>query len=474
MITLRPYQFKAVEDIRGAFREGAKSPLFVLATGGGKTCIFSHITHSAMERGRRVTILVHRIELIDQIVKALRAADVEPDVIAAGYLRHSSPVAVASVQTLARRIDRVSAPDLIVIDEAHHVAKGNTWAQILEAWPQAKRLGVTATPVRQDGRGLGEHFDQLIVGPQVSELIAMGYLTKPRVFAPPTVDTSGLHQRMGEYVQAEAEALVDRPSVTGDALEHYRRLADGKPAIVFCTSVEHAEHVAQSFRDGGYQAVSLNGGTDREVRRMAVKDFRTGALRVMASCDLFSEGFDVEGIEVGLLLRPTASFGLFLQQVGRCLRIAPGKTEALILDHSANCLRFGLPTDPREWKLTYDETTGKKKEPEIKARVCSSCFAASSARAKVCANCGVPFPVEPREVEQRKGNLEELTPEEMAQRMAKLHASREVGMSTSLAQLEEIGRKRGHKPGWAMHVWEAKQAAQAKRAQKAAPAPVNQ
>jgi len=461
VIELRPYQLTVYEEIRAAFRDKARAPLLVLPTGGGKTVVFSAITHSAMQRGKRITILVHRIELIDQILKALRANDIEPDVIAAGYLRHSSPVAVASVQTLIRRLDRLSAPDLIVIDECHHVSTGNTWSQILGTWAEAKRLGVTATPVRQDGRGLGEHFDRLIVGPQVAELIARGYLAQPRVFAPPTVDTSGLHTRMGDYVQAEAEALVDRPSVTGDALDHYRRLADGKPAIVFCTSVAHAEHVAQSFRDGGYQAVSLNGGTDREVRRMAVKDFRSGALRVMASCDLFSEGFDVPDIHVGILLRPTASFGLFLQQVGRCLRIAPGKDQALILDHSANCLRFGLPTDPREWQLTYDETSRAKKKPEIQARVCSSCFAASPMRAKVCANCGEPFPVESREVDQRAGQLEELTPEQLAERKERIRRSREIGMSTSLAQLEEIGRKRGHKPGWALHVWNAKEARRA-------------
>lgn len=464
MAILRPYQDQALADIRKAFRDQCRAPLFVLPTGGGKTVCFAAITHGAAIKGNRVLILAHRVELIDQINDALHDADVNADIICAGYERRESPVAVASVQTLIRRLKTVAPPDLIVCDEAHHVANGNTWSTIFKAWPNAKRLGVTATPVRQDGRGLGEHFDRMIIGPSVSQLIANGYLSPPRVFAPPTMDTSGLHTRLGDFVLAEAEALADKPSVTGDALAHYRQHADGKPAIVFCTSVAHADHVATQFRAGGYQAVALNGGSARDLRRMVVDDFRSGRLQVMASCDLFSEGFDSPGVHVGIMLRPTASFGLFLQQVGRCLRIAPGKREAIILDHASNVSRFGLPTDDRDWQLTYDEDKRKSKPSIASVRVCAKCFAANSARSKVCGNPGPPqcdyvFPVESRQIEERDGELEEVTAEILEKRAARM----EQGRSQTLEQLEEFARRKGYKPGWAHRVYAGRLAKVAKK-----------
>ena len=452
VITPRPYQSLVMEAIKQAYRDRFRAPLLVMPTGAGKTYVFSAITHGAVAKGNRVLILAHRVELIDQISDALSSADVLHGIIAAGYEPPPADVQVASVQTLVRRLDRVQPPTLIIIDECHHVANGNTWSKVLNAWPDARRLGVTATPVRADGRGLGENFDRLVCGPTTQELIDMGFLAKPRIFAPPTIDTSGLHVRMGDYVTAEVEARADKAIVTGDALAHYRKHADGKPAIVFCASVKHAEHVAASFRDGGYSAVSLNGGSGREFRRMAIADYRRGALQVLASADIFSEGFDVPGIHAAIMLRPTSSEGLYLQQVGRALRTAPGKSEALIFDHAGNCQRFGLPTDARDWHLTYDETTIKAK-PKISVRVCPKCWAASSGRSRACTNCGHEFPVESREVDHRDGELVELTPEQIAKRAERMQR----GRAKSLQELEEFGRMKGYASGWAAHVWQARQ-----------------
>ncbi len=451
MITLRPYQEDLVDRVRAAYREKAQSPLLQLATGGGKTLTFSAITHGAQARGHRVLILAHRIELVDQISAALREAGVRHGIIAADYACALHDVMVASVQTLVRRLMAVPPPDLIVIDECHHVSSGGTWHKILSHFASARRLGVTATPVRQDGKGLGEHFDRLICGPTTAELIDMGYLARPRIFAPPTIDTAGLHVKMGDYVQAEAEARADTPTVTGDAIATYRKHADGKPAIVFATSVAHAEHVATAFRAAGYKALSLNGGTGRDVRRMAVEDYRRGAIQIMTSCDIFSEGFDLPGIHAAIMLRPTSSLGLFLQQIGRALRTAPGKTEALILDHAGNCLRHGLPTDPRDWHLTYDETHAKKK-PALSVRVCPACFAANSSRSQTCTNCGKAFEVKSREVSQVEGELIELTPEAVRARKDEL-----LGRAKSLAELQAFGAKMGYAPGWAKHKWKGRQ-----------------
>ena len=458
-VTLRPYQSDGIAKIRQAFAAGAKAPLYVLPTGGGKTVLFSAIAESSQRRAKRVLILCHRVELIDQIVSSLKEFDVRPDVIAAGYSRGTGnkasvnrPVTVASVQTLVRRLDDYPAPTLIIVDECHHVSTGGQWSAILRKYGTARVLGVTATPLRLDGRGLGSHFDLLIVGPSIQELIDGGYLVPSRVFAPPTVDTSGLHMRMGDFKTNEAEALVDTPSIMGDALSHYRKHADNRPALAFCTSVAHAHHVADRFREEGIDALALDGGTDRNIRRMAVNDFRQGKIRVLASCDLFSEGFDVPGVHVGIMLRPTASEGLHRQQIGRVLRPCAAKSHAIIMDHVGNCQRHGLPADPREWTLDQDSPRAKRK-PVPSIRVCPKCFAASHARATECVECGTKFPVKPRtEIDTREGDLVELTAEEIARKRER----REQGRSRTLAELQAFARIKGYSPEWAQRVFKAR------------------
>lgn len=463
---LRPYQSTGIAQIRDAFASGSKAPLYVLPTGGGKTVLFSAIAESSERRGKRVLIGVHRVELVDQIVASLEQFNVKADVIAASYQRSAGrtrtmnrAIAVASIQTLVRRMDAYATPTMIIIDEAHHVTVGGQYDEILRAYHQAKILGVTATPIRLDGRGLKSHFDKLIVGPTPPELINMGYLVRPRIFAPPTVDTSGLHIRAGEFKTEEADALMDVPSITGDAFSHYKKHADWQPGLVFCTSVKHAEHVAERFRKEGVAAISLNGGTDKDLRRMAVADFRRGAIRILASCDLFSEGFDVPGAHVGIMLRPTSSLGLFLQQCGRLARPAPGKEYYTLLDHVGNTQRFGMPHEAREWELTSDVIKKKKTEaPGI--RVCPKCFAASSARALICIECGNVFEVKPRQiVEERDGELVELTAEQIARKK-----ERQPQGQATLQQLRDIERIKGYKPGWSDHVYAGRLAKQRKKA----------
>jgi superfamily II DNA or RNA helicase len=458
LITLRPYQLDGERRIREAYSSGARAPLYVLPCGGGKTVTFASIAHSAAKRLKRVLILCHRIELVDQIVMTLAGFGVTPDIIAAAYQRSKgryratdNAVAVASVQTLVRRLDSYPAPTLIIIDECHHVVAGS-WATILRAYPQAKVLGVTASPIRGDGRGLGNYFDRIIVGPSVKELTEQGYLARARVFAPPIVDTSGLHVRMGDYIEAETEALMDKPSITGDALGHYRQHTNGLPALAFCTSVRHAHHVAERFRKEGYSAVALDGGTDKELRRMAVRDFRDGKIQLISQCEIACEGWDLPGVHCGLFLRPTQSLALWIQMTGRCSRPAPGKEFAYMLDAVGNTLKLGLPSDDRNWELTLDsERAPRPAIPGI--RVCPKCFAASSARALICVECGTAFETKPRQdLAEKEGELVELTPEELERKKDRM----KVGMAKTLEQLEHIAMIRGYKPGWARIQWEMK------------------
>ncbi len=454
-VTLRPYQERGATAIRQAFADGKRAPLYVGPTGSGKTALFSAIAHGAAAKGNQVLILSHRVELVDQISEALTRSGTEHGFIASGYPAHQRQCMVASVPTLVRRLDATTEPQLVLVDEAHH-ARAGTFETVLKHWPRARRIGFTATPIRASGEGLASMFDCLILGPTVAELTPE-YLAPARVFAPPTIDTSGLHTSMGDYVAREAEAAANKPSVIGDALAHYRRHVDGLPALAFCVSVKHAEDVAAQFRGAGYTAVSLKGGMDRQIRRDALTDFRAGRINLIASCEIFNEGVDAPGVHAGIFLRPTQSLGLWRQQIGRILRPCEGKSHAWIFDHAQNSLRFGLPTDEPDWRLTYDEVARKRK-PAIAARVCPACFAASSMRAVKCSNCGADFPVKPRTLlEEKDGELVEVTPQMLARKMER----REQGRAQSLEQLREIARRKGYAPTWADHVYRAREAKRA-------------
>jgi DNA repair protein RadD len=405
---LRAYQQQAISDLRMAYRSGSAAPLLVAPTGMGKTVVFAAITQAAAARGRQVLILVHRRELIHQASAKLAAIGVDHGVIAAGITPANASVQVASVQTLIRRLDCAAAPDLIIIDEAHHAVAGNTWGRIIDHWPNSLLLGVTATPVRQDGRGLGCMFDQLVFGPSTAELIATGYLTPARIYAPPPVaDLTGIHRRAGDYAIDEAAERMDRPTVTGDAISHYQRIGAGQPAIAFCCNVKHAEHVCHAFKVAGIRAATLLGNTtDRDA---LVARFAAGFIDVLVTVDVVSEGFDCPGAAVAILLRPTQSEGLYLQQIGRVLRPAPGKQAAVVLDHVGNVHRHGFPDDHRNWTLADRERrAGSAGTPAPSVRTCPECFAAFKP-APVCPCCGASCAAPDRQLKQVEGELVELT-----------------------------------------------------------------
>jgi DNA repair protein RadD len=444
---LRPYQHRAIDDLRAAYRSGARAPLLVAPTGAGKTVILAAITASATARGRKVLILVHRRELIHQGSSKLTAAGVEHGIIAAGIEPSQQPVQVASVQTLVRRLAAINwEPCLIIIDEAHHAAAGS-WSSILSHWPGALRLGVTATPCRLDGRGLGDSFDALIEGPSVQMLTSAGYLSPARIFAPPMVaDLSQLRRRAGDYANDQAAAAMTRPTVTGDAIHHYHRLADAQQAIAFCCNVAHAESVRDAFATAKISAALLLGGTaDRDA---VVAAFAAGAIHVLVTVDVVSEGFDIPAASVAILLRPTQSLGLYLQQVGRVLRPAPGKNAAIILDHVGNVTRHGFPDDIRQWSLDHGAKRASGSQPSPSVRTCPSCFAAFRP-APQCPVCGANCVPEPRRaMQQVDGELKELKRIDVQLRR------REQGKAQTLQQLIAIGHARNMRNpvAWAKHV----------------------
>jgi superfamily II DNA or RNA helicase len=462
MITLREYQSGIIDKLRNAYKTGKKSPLVVSPTGSGKTVMFAFVAARHTELKGRVLILVHRSELVEQVVDTLAEYGISPGIIAAGYdFQPWKNVQVASVFTLIRRLHKIQPPTLIVVDEAHHATRRTTWGKIIAAYPTARVLGVTATPIRLSGEGLGDIFDDLIIGPDTNSLIELGALSPVTVYAPKEPDLSSLKKVGGDYDQRQLARLFDRSGITGDVLQHYRRLTPGRQAVAFCVSVEHARHVASQFAEAGVHACAIDGGTGRDIRRTIVRDFRERRIQLLASCDLISEGFDCPGIEVGISLRPTASVGLWLQQVGRCLRTSPGKERAVILDHAGNTYRHGLPTDERDWSLDGISAGAKRdgEGPKHSIRVCPNCFAANKSTAECCRSCGQAFPVAPRKVKALEGELEEISPQEAAERKAAKEARQAQGQAQSLQALIELGTMRGYKnpAAWASHIFNARQ-----------------
>lgn len=449
---LRGYQANLIAEARNAIRAGSRSPLLVLPTGGGKTAISAEIMGSAARKGRKSVFVVHRRELVIQTSRTFEKVGIDHGIIAAGFspAPHAS-VQIASIQTLARR-SLPWTPDMIVFDEAHHVAS-ETWDQLFAKYPNAVRLGVTATPVRLDGRGLGDWFDHMIEGPTTRDLIANDYLSRYKIYAPSTPDMTGVKTRAGDWATNEVASRMDKPAITGDAIEHYRKLCDGARAIVFATNIEHSKHIVAQFQAAGYPAAHLDGKTDRLLRDATLARFAAGEIRILSNVDLFGEGFDVPEIEAAILLRPTQSTGLYLQQVGRALRISEGKHHAVILDHAGNALRHGLPDEIREWNL--DPKIKRKRNasdaPAIKQ--CPSCFAVHDP-APICPYCSHEYEVQQRKIEQRDGQLIELSEEMLRRNRKKQQAS-----ARSLEDLIAYGKSQGFKnpAAWARHVYAARQ-----------------
>lgn len=463
MIELWPFQAKLVQDLRASLLRGYSSPLLVSPTGSGKTVMFAYLTSKLAEHGMRTTILAHRKELLDQISATLRQFRVQNCQIAPRITYNALPLThVASVFSTVRKLDYLKVPSYVIIDEAHHAIKGSTWNKILDHWreqnPKLRIIGVTATPERLSGEGLEDTFDTMVMGPSVKELIRDQYLSPYKMFAPPRpVDTSSLHRRMGDFVRGEAEDLMDKPKITGDAIEHYRKHLNGAPAVAFCVSVAHAQHVAEQFRAQGWKAAAIDGKLSAKDRKERTDDFAAGKLNVMTSCDLISEGYDVPGMMGCLNLRPTDSLAMCLQQWGRTLRYVKGKT-AIILDHVGNSARHGLPDEDREWSLRgYSQGKKRTRDPDdIAIRQCRMCGAVNPSTRTDCSECGAEFKIKVRKITEVAGTLEEIKAAE--HHRLKTAPTRED--KVALKKIAEIGKMRGiaNFEGWSRHVLAASKA----------------
>jgi superfamily II DNA or RNA helicase len=451
---LRDYQEAIILRAADYMRVGVRRILLQLATGGGKTVMAAAMHGNAASVGLTSEFVVHRKELIDQTSRTFTAFGIQHGFIAAGrpFMDHPD-VTIAGVQTLVNRLSGLLPPDLVIIDEAHH-ATAASWQRVLDAYGDAFIIGLTATPERLDGRGLDDHFDVMIEGPPVAELIARGFLSEFDYYAPSVPDTTSVHTTAGDFNRGEVAELMDKPKLIGDVVEHYGRLAAGEQGIVFAASREHSRHMAEAFTAAGTRAAHVDGSFPDAERTRLVDAFRAGDIRILCNVELFGEGFDVPGIVYCGLARPTKSLALHMQQCGRALRMFEGKDIAILADHAGNALRHGLPDDERRWSLKGREVRqrGAAANDALPVRQCKTCFRVSPSTVTECPGCGEPFPVIVRQLVQEEG---ELTKVERMQRQEEARRQRkaEERECKTLEDWHRLAAKRGHKRGWAKVQW---------------------
>lgn len=455
MITLRPYQENGITEIADHFRAGNKSALYHLPTGGGKTLTAGSIIYRTQQKNKICWFLCNRIELIDQTIKAFASLNITAGIIAAGYApKYHLSVQIGSIDTVRTRLDKIpSTPDLIVWDECRSIHAAG-WQKIYKYYPNAYHIGLDATPERADGKPLNEFFSKIVSGPSVRELIAMGSLVPPRVYAPTAPDLSDVTTRFGDYDIEELSNAMNKPSITGSAIEWYQKVGDNRSGIIFCVNIKHSEQVAAQFKAAGINAWHVDGNTDKQVREWIIRKYRAGEIKILCNVGLFCAGFDVPEVGYIASLRPTQSIALFLQQCGRGSRPAAGKKDYILCDHAGNIYRHNMmPHDDREWSLEGRKKNKKKSaggEPAVQVKQCPECYLVHTPM-NSCPECGHIYETA-RKIEEKEGELAEIDPE-----LFKRHQKKEVAQAQTLEDLQLIGRSRGYKSGWAKHVWEAKE-----------------
>lgn len=442
IVNLRPYQSQLLSEIYAAWNAGAQNVLAQLPTGGGKTVLFSHVVKQ--HQGASV-VLAHRQELVSQMSLALAREGVRHRVIGPDSLRRlcvaahmvelgrttynaNAACAVASVQSInPKTLDPLWAGrvSLWVHDEGHHLCRDNLFGRAVANFPDSKGLSVTATPGRADGKGLGRHadgvIDAMVQGPHPCELIEMGFLSRYRIFAPP----SSLHREdipvtaSGDFSPVKLREATKGSTVTGDIVAHYVKHASGKLGLTFADSIENAVTIAEKFRAAGVRAEVLTGKTPDLLRARVPRQFKNREVMQIISVALIDEGFDCPAVEVVSDGAATESFGRYAQRFGRGLRVLEGKTEMLYFDHVGNVVRHnGAPTEPRSWSLARREKRESGASDAVPVRVCanpSGCASVYERYHKSCPYCGYcPEPAARTAPEFVDGDLFELTPETLA------------------------------------------------------------
>jgi DNA repair protein RadD len=461
VIALRPYQTDIVDRIEQLTGAAAR-PLIVAPTGSGKTVIGAEIINRIVGRGGRVLVIAHRREIIRQTADKLIAAGVTPGIVLAGFekeLRPYAHVQVAGIQTLHARAIRsnrmpMPAATVVIIDEAHH-ARARTYQAVIDAYPDAIIIGLTATPVRGDGRGLGNIFTELVEAPQIPELIKLGHLVGTKVYAPVDKDVAkGVKTQSGDYIVSALSKRMNTDELVGDVVTEWLKHGERRKTVCFAVDVAHSAHIKNEFVNFGVRAEHIDGSTPKDERDAILARLKSGETEVVSNCMVLTEGWDMPEVSCCVLARPTKQMGLFRQMVGRVLRPAEGKPDAIILDHSGAVHRHGLPEDRIEWPLHVDyraenPTQAKRNRgEEPKLRECPSCKVLMTV--PPCSACGwMPA--------QRRGQDRDFIDGELGLvTNGKAQASLSANKPLFFRELRAIQQIRDYKKGWAAHKFKDK------------------
>ena len=419
-VTLRPHQVVAVNEVDKLINEGHEKILCVQPTGSGKTILKAHYAQREYDSGGMCLIFAHRDVLLEQISGSLCLMGVPHGFICSAKTRRDitnlnlskfgdsfhdekSPVMCVSSQTFASHIKRgmysqyfLDSVSKWLMDEAHHLTVGSTWGKCIEALPNATGIGFTATPLRGDRKGLGQHadgyFEKLSVTTNMFNLIQDGKLTLYKIFATGQIDIRGIKKdKDGELNKRQLVIKTKEADITGDAVEQYLKHLNGQPVITFCINIEHSIEVADEFNAQGIPSVAVSSKSDPKVRADAVIDLRAGRIMNLVNCDLFGEGFDAPSVAGVIMLRRTTSYSLYKQQFGRMLRPSDGKVYGILLDHVGNTqhmmktYHLHHPHDDPEW--TLDSLRDKKKDYHY----CDECGCETAIKDLIddtCPECG--------------------------------------------------------------------------------------
>ena len=436
MIPLRDYQEELVNGLYNSMSKGNKNIMVQSPAGSGKSVTMSEIARRATDKGNRVLFIVHRRELVIQIKSTFIANDVDMELCHVGM-----------VQTVANRIkkDNEPTPSIILVDEAHH-ALAKTYTNIFEHFPNAFVYGFTATPWRMSNKGFTEIFEDLILGKTVDWLIDEHRLALFRYYSVNLMDSDILtHNSTGDFNNDSITKAMQK-TIYGDAVTNYKKFADGKKTIIYTHNVESSINVAEKFKDNGYSALQVDGKTPKQQRELAMEMFREGKVNILVNAELYGEGVDVPDCECVILLRPTESLTLFIQQTMRAMRYQPNK-QAIIIDHVGNWYRHGLPDTEHNWKEHFEGGKKKKsKDNSIPIKECPECFGVVESSYTICPYCGCEFPKEMQEDYDLilNAELEEVTEDKVIQLNLKTAEECET-----VEELYQLAKENGYKPGWA-------------------------
>lgn len=404
--TLRRYQTDAVQELRQLIRDGYRRILLVAATGSGKTTVACYMINSAAERDHRSIFLAHRKELIDQCSARLDGEGVDHGIIKAGNKRIAPhlPVQVASVLTLIKR-EKPEAK-IFIIDEAHR-ARAKSYMKVLESYPDSIVIGLTATPYRLDGKGLGDIFETIAQVSSVAELTQLGFLVPARVFSTPMMPSmKKVHKKRGDYDAKETADIVDRQSIIGDICGHWKKHAPGRCTICFAVTRVHARHIQDAFILNGVSAGYVDGSMRESQREEELARLASGHYDIMVNVGILTEGYDLPKVSCIILARPTASTALYLQMAGRGLRPWDNKTDCIILDHGGNTHVHGFVEDDRVYDLEGLKKADSNAEKTVKIKTCEECF--NIYKGTVCPECGHVNKTRDNQIKEEDGDLVEL------------------------------------------------------------------